>query len=290
MAVAHIRSFSAASPPLYDPDRTPIPEDPTIGRTNNQGLEGLTLSPDGATLYALVQSALAQDGGTGGSSTRRHARLLHYDITHPAQPRYLASHVVPLPVFANAAGKSRIAAQSAILALSPTQFLVLARDSNAGRAAESTRSLYRHVDVFDVANATNVAAAVPGVDGFNGSVASAAEGVLKAGVMPARYCEWLDYNVDAELGRFGLHNGGEDDAGLLNEKWESLAVVPVLEEGGAREGEWFVVSLSDDDFITQEGYLDGGEFGYADGSGASLDNQALVFRVGLPGGLGPAWE
>jgi hypothetical protein len=42
-------SFSAASPPLYDPAEVPIPEDTDSGRDNNQGFEGLTVSPDGKT-------------------------------------------------------------------------------------------------------------------------------------------------------------------------------------------------------------------------------------------------
>lgn len=299
------KSFSAASAPLYDPDRVPVPEDPTSGRANNQGFEGLTVSPDGSTLSVLLQSALMQDGGQGGKKTRRHARLLQYDISAfsssspssssstntSSNPLPKAEFVVPLPTFANADAKTRVAAQSEILALSPTQFLVLARDSNAGRAAESTESLYRHVDVFDISGA---ATDVFGLDdSVEGSVAGADDGVLDDGIAPAEYCAWLDFNVGSELARFGLHNGGVDDEGLLNEKWESLAVAPVLGVDGEGEqveveGEWWVFSLSDNDFITQDGYMDGGGFPYSDGSGASLDNQALVFRVGLEKGLRPA--
>lgn len=66
-----------------------------------------------------------------------------------------------------------------------------------------------------------------------------------------------------------------------NEKWESIAVVPVDPEhpGG---NDYFVFSLSDNDFITQNGYLEFGQFQYADSSGFNLDNQALVFKVTLP--------
>ena len=46
-------------------------------------------------------------------------------------------------------------------------------------------------------------------------------------------------------------------------------------------------SLSDNDFITQDGYMNGGQFKYADASGYSLDNQVLVFRVSLPVGVSP---
>lgn len=50
-------SFNAASPPIYNQDFVITPEDPDSGRGNNQGLEGLTASPDGKYLYSLLQSA-----------------------------------------------------------------------------------------------------------------------------------------------------------------------------------------------------------------------------------------
>lgn len=46
--------------------------------------------------------------------------------------------------------------------------------------------------------------------------------------------------------------------------------------------QWFVFSLSDNDFITQDGFMDGGAYPYADASGFNLDNQALVFKIKLP--------
>lgn len=48
------------------------------------------------------------------------------------------------------------------------------------------------------------------------------------------------------------------------------------------DGEFFIFSLSDNDFITQNGFLNGGKFRYADSSGYNLDSQALVFRVSIP--------
>lgn len=268
-------SFSAASAPRYDPDLTITPEDPTSGRSNNQGFEGLTVSPDGKTLSVLLQSATIQDGGLT-SSARRYTRLLQYDISCDP-PVYLSEYVVPLPLFTNANGNTRVAAQSEIHQFSSTQFAILARDSNAGHGQDSSLSLYRHVDVFDISHATDVKSDVH--DAINGSIASAA-GVLQSDVTPATYCSWLDFNVNSELGKFGLHNGGAQDAGLLNEKWEAMALVPV--NGNGRDGEYFLFSLSDNDFITQDGYMQGGKLKYSDESGFNLDNQALVFRVSLP--------
>ena len=70
-------SFSSDNPAAGQP--SPSPSGPAAGRENNQGFEGLSLSLDGRTLYALLQSALRQDGGEDGNSLRRHTRLLAYD-------------------------------------------------------------------------------------------------------------------------------------------------------------------------------------------------------------------
>jgi len=60
-----------------------------------------------------------------------------------------------------------------------------------------------------------------------------------------------DYNVNSQLNRFYLHNGGAQDNGLLNEKWESLALVPVTPSNDGSDGNFFLFSMSDNDFITQ---------------------------------------
>ncbi|KAG9779971.1 outer membrane autotransporter, partial [Aureobasidium melanogenum] len=274
-------SFSAASAPRYDPDLEVLPEDNPTGRANNQGFEGLTASPDGKTLYALMQSALDQEGGKN-SSTRVYTRLLEYDVSDPWKPVHKAEYVLALPK--DPAG--RVAAQSEIHYISPTQFLVLARDSNRGHGQDKSDSRYRHIDVYDVSKATDIHG--PTYDCADCAVATI-KGVLNPDVTPATYCSWLDFNVNSQLNRFGLHNGGAQDAGLLNEKWESIALVPVNPD--AREcksgffkadGEYFLFSLSDNDFITQNGFMNGGLLPYADESGYSLDNQVLVFKVKLP--------
>jgi len=57
--------------------------------------------------------------------------------------------------------------------------------------------------------------------------------------------------VNSQLNRFYLHNGGAQDNGLLNEKWESLALVPVTPSNDGSDGNFFLFSMSDNDFITQ---------------------------------------
>ena len=72
-------SYSADSPPLYEPDLVPTPEDNPTGRNNNQGFEGMTTNPDGTKLYVLLQSATNQDGGLDGDEAN--TRFLIYDIS-----------------------------------------------------------------------------------------------------------------------------------------------------------------------------------------------------------------
>ncbi|KAF2500433.1 hypothetical protein BU16DRAFT_478840 [Lophium mytilinum] len=270
-------SFSADSPPLYALNSTVTPADPDSGRQNNQGFEGLTASPDGKSLYVLIQSALEQEGGTK-KSHRRNARLLQYSLSKHGNAEYVAEYVVQLPIF----GDNQVTAQSEIHYISPTQFLILARDSGAGHGQPNSESVYRHADVFDISNATNVKSAAD--DATGGAIAST-KGVLNAGIVPATYCSWLDYNVNAQLNLFGVHNGGAQDAGLLNEKWESLALAPI---SNIHRDEYFLISFSDNDFITQNGFINFGKDPYKDSSGFNLDNQALVFRVKLPKGSKPA--
>jgi hypothetical protein len=235
---------------MYDPDKHPSPSNPTQGRQNNQGFEGLTISSDGKKLYTLLQSAAWQEGGSNAAK-RRYTRLLQYGLdSDKPTPVYEAEYVVPLPTFTNAAGQQRVAAQSELHYAGGTQFFFLPRDSSVGRTYTDTQSVYRHIDVFDIAEATNVAGAAHDV--FNASIASVA-GVLNADITAATVCPFLDVNVNAQLNRFGLHNGGAQDKGLLNEKWEGIALVPASNSKCKTGPEYFMFVASDNDFITQDG-------------------------------------
>jgi hypothetical protein len=269
-------SFSSNNPPYYDQDRKLNPVDGPSGRMNNRGLEGLTIDGSGRNLYALMQGALNQEGGLT-KQTERHARLLKYDITVASKPRYAREYVVPLPYWIDPTSKSaakarKVAAQSEILHVQNGQFFVLARDSGSGHGADQTTSQYRHIDIFDINSATDIKSAK--YDCSNCSIASV-EGVLKPEITAATYCPFIDFNINSQLNRFGVHNGGNQDAGLLNEKWESLAIVPVDGKVGD-DDEWFVLAISDNDFITQDGYLKDGEYRYTDSSGYNVSDNFVI--------------
>ena len=89
------------------------------------------------------------------------------------------------------------------------QSFVLAWDSSA-RPGQSGGLLvvYQRVDVFDIAGVAEVKG-VP-YDYSNYLIASLV-GMLDIGIVPTTYCSFLDYNVNAQPGRFWLHNGGLQD-------------------------------------------------------------------------------
>ncbi|WP_395023347.1 esterase-like activity of phytase family protein [Dongia sp.] len=257
----------------------PKPKNPESGRQNNQGLEGLTMSKDGRTLYALLQSSTIQDGGEGGGSPKRYnTRFLAYDIADPKAPKLAAEYVVQLPRFKDAKGKQLVAAQSEILALDDHRFLVIARDSGHGQGLKDADSVYRSIDLFDTSGATNIA----GTD-FDQAKPVAPGGELDAGVTPVKYARFIDMNDNTQLGRFGLHNGGANDANALYEKWEAMALLPGLDDQAPND--YFLVVASDNDFITQNGAMQGNA--YKDSSGANVDSVLLVYRISLPEGMKP---
>ncbi|KAI9792900.1 MAG: hypothetical protein M1835_007579 [Candelina submexicana] len=275
-------SFSANSPPYYNRNKTVTPPNGATGRQNNQGFEGLTVTGDGNNLYILTQSALNQEGNLASvNSGRRNARLLKYDVS-TNKPRYAKEFVVQLPLWTDPTAKDsknpKVAAQSSIFHVQNGQFFVLARDSGAGHGQSSSTSIYRHADIFDIGPATDIKSTAN--DAATGAIASS-EGVLNPGITPATYCSFIDFNINTQLNRFGAHNGGPQDQNQLNEKWESLGIVPVDGLIGD-DDEWFLFSFSDNDFITQDGHLNGGRFSYSDVSGYNLDNQVLVFQIKLP--------
>lgn len=111
-------------------------------------------------------------------------------------------------------------------------------------------SNYRHADIFDITNATDIKGKY---DSFNSSITTTPTSKdLVSSITPALYCSFLDYNNNTELNKFGLHNGGAADSGLLNEKWESLGLVPVDGADGDND-EYFLFTASDNDFVTQDG-------------------------------------
>ncbi|TGQ78264.1 hypothetical protein EN850_23250 [Mesorhizobium sp. M8A.F.Ca.ET.207.01.1.1] len=263
-------SSDSPGPGAADPD----PKDPETGRQNNQGLEGMAMTPDGKFLIAVLQSAPRQDGGDS-PSTRQNTRALVYDASDFAHLKLAHEYVVPLPVFKDAKGKTKVAAQSEIVALSDT-FLMLARDSGNGQGLKKgDASLYRQINIVDLSGATDIAGGP--FDAADKPVAP--KGVLDPSVTPAKLTPFIDINDAGELSRFGLHNGGAKDHNELSEKWEAMSVASVLDP--KLPDDYFLFVGNDNDFLAQDGFQVGAPYKADDG--ADVDTMFLVYQVTLPG-------
>jgi hypothetical protein len=221
----------------------PSPANPSFGRSNNQGFEGLSLSPDGRTLFVTLQSAARQDGAATGAAFRDHTRLFTYDVSNLDNIRLTGEYVVKLPRFVQGSS-TLVAAQSEIHAISDTQLLILPRDSN-GLGVGTQTSLLRRVDVIDIAAATNILG-----QAYESQIAPG--GVLNPAITAAAYNPWLNINDNAELARFGLVNGVVTGLDNLSEKWEGLALLPALDP--AAPNDYFLFVANDNDFLTINGF------------------------------------
>jgi hypothetical protein len=249
---------------------------PETGRRNNQGVEGMSLSPDGRTLFVALQSALIQDSVTGNAAGRTDIRVLLYDVSRtplPMRPR--AHYVVRLPSY-NAEGTggapNRTAAQSEIRALDDQRFLMLSRDSAGLGAAGAAPIVYKSILLVDVAGATNLA----GTEYETGTASLLQNPVntaLRPGIVPADWAELVNMLNPVQLARFGL------DLDALSEKWEAMDLASVLEPD--HPADYFLLVGNDNDFIARRCRMSG----QSCDSAFDNDNRILVYRVSLPARL-----
>ncbi|KAH9852586.1 esterase-like activity of phytase-domain-containing protein [Lenzites betulinus] len=243
--------------------------DPTTGRAGNQGFEGLTVDSSGNTLYALLQSATIQDGGSD-KSTSRFTRLLAYDVSNAplVSPSLIGEFVVPLPQ----SSKDNTRAASELHFVSENVFLVLSRDGD-GHGGDDAKSSYKQADLLDISGATDI----HGTKFDDPSNPVAPKGKLDKSVTAGTYVSFVDFLDDTQLGRFGVHNGKPVDQTLIDAKWESLALAPCMDPNFPDD--FFLFTAADNDFISEEGVALGQPFD----AGLDVDNQFMVFRLTLPG-------
>jgi hypothetical protein len=118
----------------------------TAGKRTNRGFEGLAISPDGDFVYAMLQSAMLDEGGGNGVCNR----IVKFDTetgTAVAQYAYQME------------GASQGRGISALLALSDHELLVLERNNRGiGVGAEATppnKKVFR-IDLDDAVDMTGV--------------------------------------------------------------------------------------------------------------------------------------
>lgn len=285
--------------------------DPVAGQTGrrlNQGLEGLTIAPDGKTLWTLLQSATLQDSTLGNDNLRNTTRLIGYDISgNPTPTSPFAEYVLELPVFNRgttsgavsagdintiSASDRRTAAQSEILAINSTQFLVLSRDGNglgnsptAATGNDGRPPVYKSVLLIDTAGATNING-TPRQTTADGRVTTT-PGVIDPAITPVRQIQLVNLINQTELNRFGMSllTGAGTNPTTISEKWEAMGLLPTLEEDKPQDVFLFVGN--DNDFQTTNGQINDGMTNGTTtltsyNSGFVNDNMFMVYRLTLP--------
>lgn len=165
----------------------------TAGKRTNRGFEGLAISPDGKYAYAMLQSAMLDEGGGNGSVNR----IVKFDIsTGDAVAQYAYQM--------KRSGQGQ--GISALVAINDHEFYVLERNNRGVGVGAEFATADKEVYRIDLTGATDVS-------GLNLSSGSYTK-VSKSGQILD-----LDANTLAELG------------GKSPEKWEGLAIGPKLANG-----------------------------------------------------------
>jgi hypothetical protein len=257
------------------------------GRRNNQGLEAMALTPDNKKLVTIQQSATVQDTNGAQQQTRNNTRILVYDISSTGTPTNPIGHyVLQLPVFNNngsGGAVDRTAAQSEMLALNDSQFLVLARDGLgrgvAANASTSTTPVFKSILLVDTTGATNLA----GTAYETGNTPVATNGTLVPAIVPVQQVDVVNLLNPTQLARVGMNitRLPVSTPTTLSEKIEAMALAPVLEENAPQD--FFLFVGNDNDFQGTNIQFNGvpGTSGALDGSGNN-DSVLMVYRLSLP--------
>jgi len=185
----------------------------TKGKRTNRGFEGLAITHDGAFVYAMLQSAMLDEGGSGGVCNR----IVKFDT---ATGEAVSQYAYQMD------GSNQGRGISALLALNNNEFLVLERNNRGvGTGADNTAPFNKKVFKIDLSNATDVS-------GVTFASSGCPDG--KVSKVPTPFLD-LALNGPAEL------------AGKVPEKWEGLAVGPRLNDGS-----YLMLAGTDNDYsVTQ---------------------------------------
>jgi hypothetical protein len=256
--------------------------DSPVGRRFNQGIEGMAVTPDQKHLVTLLQSATEQDS-TSAAVTRTNTRLMIYDITQTKTPTApVADYVLQLPIYnttGSGAAPNATAAQSELLALNDTQFLVLSRDAN-GLGLANNPPVFKSVLLVDVTGATNIA----GTPFETSYTPISPGGNLVASITPVQQTEVVNILNSTQLAKFGINLiNNPATRTTLTEKWEGMSLVPVLDEKAPQD--FFLLVGNDDDFLASNCQVGG------QNCAQSVNSDALVltYRLTLPTYVDPQY-
>ncbi len=167
----------------------------TAGKRTNRGFEGLAITPDGSYVFAMLQSAMLDEGGGSGVCNR----IVKFDTstgTAVAQYAYQME------------GSSQGRGISALLALNDHEFLVLERNNRGIGVGAEFSPPNKKIFKIDLDGAADVSE-----ETFDAAACPAGK-VQKTGPFAD-----LAANTLAALGN------------KVPEKWEGLAIGPTLDDG-----------------------------------------------------------
>jgi acid phosphatase len=236
---------------------------PVNGRRNNQGFEGVSLSPDGTHLFALQQSACVQDSDfAANNQNAKNTRLLIYDVsTNPVPGSPIAEYALTLPTYkgngnGNAADKT--CAQSEVVALDNQRFLVLPRDGNGLGNNANNPNAYKTVILVDTSVDAPVNFATDAARNAEGGKITTASGVLDPAVTPLSWVEGVNMLNTNQLAKFNVKwdsGAGQVSKLTMGEKWEGMALVSANDPNNPND--YFLFVGNDNDFLTSAGQMRG---------------------------------
>jgi hypothetical protein len=166
----------------------------TAGKRTNRGFEGLAISPDGKYAYAMLQSAMLDEGGGNGSINR----IVKFDT---ATGNAVAQYAYQMKRSGQGQGIS------SLVAINDHEFYVLERNNRGVGVGADLATADKEVYKIDLSGASDVS-------NLNLSTASGYTKVSKS----AQILD-LDANTLSALGN------------KSPEKWEGLAIGPKLKDG-----------------------------------------------------------
>ena len=187
----------------------------TLGKRTNRGFEGLAISPDGRFAFAMLQSAMLNEGGGDGVFNR----IVKFDVS---TGNAVAQFAYKMDTAAQGRGIS------ALVALGNDKFLVLERNNRGIGVGATLATADKAVFQIDLTGATDISNITLGTTTLPTGVTAVAKG--------AKVID-LDADTLAALGN------------KSPEKWEGLAVGPKL-----HNGKYLVLAGTDNDYsVTQNG-------------------------------------
>ncbi|MFN0302768.1 MAG: esterase-like activity of phytase family protein [Burkholderiales bacterium] len=207
------------------------------GRQDNRGFEGVAMTPDGKTLYAVLQDPLVNEGSQNDGRRSRNVRIVGFDVATGLPTKQFIYQLeaiaeinarIPAANAFSATNQGRSIGLSAIIAINQNEFLVLERD-NRGIGVDPATLLpigSKRLFKINIAAATDVSA-----------LSLANTDTLPAGVVPV--AKSLYFDMAAALTAKGLP---------IPEKLEGITIGPRL-----KDGSYALLIGTDNDFsVTQD--------------------------------------